>query len=200
MPRASRLARLDANGLRRSNRGCGARGVGRSPGPSGPPPFSWTNTTVHPGSQWTKSGRRRRSRRHAVGGASEDRRAPGSRDARPAFDSAVERRAGRPDERRKEQFAECVGGLSASAIVHPTPGTTRDAVAVTTAIEGWPVELCDTAGLRAADAAAERAGIEPHPRTPGPGRSGGSGDRPERAVVGRGSGVGPAVARRRAGS
>ena len=37
------------------------------------------------------------------------------------------------------------------AIVHPTPGTTRDAVAVTTAVEGWPVELCDTAGLRAAD-------------------------------------------------
>ncbi len=46
------------------------------------------------------------------------------------------------------------------AIVHPTPGTTRDAVAVTTAVEGWPVELCDTAGLRAANAAAERAGIE----------------------------------------
>jgi tRNA modification GTPase len=33
------------------------------------------------------------------------------------------------------------------AIVHPTPGTTRDAVTLTTAIDGWPVELCDTAGL-----------------------------------------------------
>jgi tRNA modification GTPase len=34
------------------------------------------------------------------------------------------------------------------SIVHPMPGATRDAVAVATAIEGWPVELCDTAGLR----------------------------------------------------
>jgi tRNA modification GTPase len=45
------------------------------------------------------------------------------------------------------------------AIVHPAPGTTRDAVAVTTAVDGWPVEFCDTAGLRAADDAVERAGI-----------------------------------------
>jgi len=36
------------------------------------------------------------------------------------------------------------------AIVHATPGTTRDAVTARTAIDGWPVELCDTAGLRAA--------------------------------------------------
>jgi tRNA modification GTPase len=34
------------------------------------------------------------------------------------------------------------------AIVHHTPGTTRDAVVVQTAFDGWPVELCDTAGLR----------------------------------------------------
>ena len=35
------------------------------------------------------------------------------------------------------------------AIVHHTPGTTCDAVASSaTAIYGWPVELCDTAGLR----------------------------------------------------
>ena len=34
------------------------------------------------------------------------------------------------------------------AIVHHTPGTTRDLVAVQTAFEGWPIELCDTAGLR----------------------------------------------------
>ena len=46
------------------------------------------------------------------------------------------------------------------AIVHPAPGTTRDAVAVTTAVDGWPVELCDTAGLRATGDAIERAGIE----------------------------------------
>lgn len=46
------------------------------------------------------------------------------------------------------------------AIVHDAPGTTRDAVTATTAIEGWPVELCDTAGLRSPGDAIERAGIE----------------------------------------
>ena len=46
------------------------------------------------------------------------------------------------------------------AIVHPAPGTTRDAVAIPTAIDGWPVELCDTAGLRATDEAVEQAGID----------------------------------------
>jgi tRNA modification GTPase len=45
-------------------------------------------------------------------------------------------------------------------IVHPMPGTTRDSVAVATAIDGWPVELCDTAGLRTGGDAVERAGIE----------------------------------------
>ena len=46
------------------------------------------------------------------------------------------------------------------AIVHPTPGTTRDVVTAVTAIDGWPVELCDTAGLRASDHPVERAGVE----------------------------------------
>jgi len=45
------------------------------------------------------------------------------------------------------------------AIVSPVPGTTRDVVAVTTAIDGWPVVLEDTAGLRAADDALESAGV-----------------------------------------
>ena len=36
------------------------------------------------------------------------------------------------------------------SIVHDLPGTTRDALTAATAIDGWPVELCDTAGLRAA--------------------------------------------------
>lgn len=44
-------------------------------------------------------------------------------------------------------------------IVHPTPGTTRDAVTVTTAVDGWPVEWCDTAGLREGGDATEQAGI-----------------------------------------
>ena len=46
------------------------------------------------------------------------------------------------------------------AIVHPSPGTTRDAVTVATAIEGWPIELCDTAGLRSGKDPIEQAGIE----------------------------------------
>ncbi len=46
------------------------------------------------------------------------------------------------------------------AIVHPTPGTTRDAVTAVTAIDGWPVELCDTAGLRPAINRIEQAGVE----------------------------------------
>ncbi len=46
------------------------------------------------------------------------------------------------------------------AIVHAVPGTTRDVVAATTAVEGWPIELSDTAGLRASSHPIEQAGIE----------------------------------------
>ena len=46
------------------------------------------------------------------------------------------------------------------AIVHATPGTTRDLVTATTAIDGWPVELIDSAGLRATADALESAGID----------------------------------------
>ena len=45
------------------------------------------------------------------------------------------------------------------AIVHDQPGTTRDVVAATCALEGWPVELADTAGQRASDEPLEAAGI-----------------------------------------
>jgi len=45
------------------------------------------------------------------------------------------------------------------AIVAPQPGTTRDVVTAVTAIDGWPVELSDTAGLRTADDELESAGI-----------------------------------------
>ena len=41
------------------------------------------------------------------------------------------------------------------AIVHHTPGTTRDVVSVTTAVDGWPIELSDTAGLPTANGANE---------------------------------------------
>ena len=46
------------------------------------------------------------------------------------------------------------------SIVHDTPGTTRDAVSVSTAFDGWPVELIDTAGLRTSDDSLEVAGID----------------------------------------
>ena len=46
------------------------------------------------------------------------------------------------------------------AIVHPVPGATRDVVTATTAIDGWPVELSDTAGLRETSHPIEQAGIE----------------------------------------
>lgn len=46
------------------------------------------------------------------------------------------------------------------AIVHPTPGTTRDVVTANTAVDGWPIELADTAGLGGGGDALQRAGIE----------------------------------------
>ncbi|WP_442483752.1 GTPase [Aeoliella sp. SH292] len=46
------------------------------------------------------------------------------------------------------------------AIVFDQPGTTRDLVTATTAIDGWAVELVDTAGLRLATSGVEQAGIE----------------------------------------
>ncbi len=45
------------------------------------------------------------------------------------------------------------------AIVFDQPGTTRDAVTADTALEGWPVRLIDTAGLRDTAEELEAAGI-----------------------------------------
>jgi tRNA modification GTPase len=45
------------------------------------------------------------------------------------------------------------------AVVSPIPGTTRDVVTTLVALDGWPVELGDTAGWRVADSALEREGI-----------------------------------------
>jgi tRNA modification GTPase len=46
------------------------------------------------------------------------------------------------------------------AIVCDVPGTTRDVVTATTAIDGWPIQLADTAGLRSTRDAVESAGVE----------------------------------------
>jgi tRNA modification GTPase len=45
------------------------------------------------------------------------------------------------------------------SVVAPTPGTTRDVVTATVAIDGWPVELADTAGMRTEAEALESEGI-----------------------------------------
>ncbi|NOY40789.1 MAG: GTP-binding protein, partial [Planctomycetes bacterium] len=45
------------------------------------------------------------------------------------------------------------------AIVFDQPGTTRDVVSASTAIEGWPVKLSDTAGLHPTSDELESAGI-----------------------------------------
>jgi tRNA modification GTPase len=45
------------------------------------------------------------------------------------------------------------------AIVSPIPGTTRDVLTVSTAIDGWPLQLSDTAGIRETQDELERAGI-----------------------------------------
>ncbi len=41
----------------------------------------------------------------------------------------------------------------------PTPGTTRDVVTTRLAIDGWPVELADTAGVRDATDVLETQGV-----------------------------------------
>jgi len=65
--------------------------------------------------------------------------------------------AGRPNV-GKSRLLNALAGYS-RAIVDASPGTTRDVVTVRTALDGWPVELADTAGLRDPEGAIEAAGI-----------------------------------------
>jgi tRNA modification GTPase len=65
--------------------------------------------------------------------------------------------AGRPNV-GKSSLVNALAGFR-RAISHPLPGTTRDPLATTTVIDGWLVELVDTAGLRTAEDELERAGI-----------------------------------------
>ena len=66
--------------------------------------------------------------------------------------------AGRPNV-GKSSLINAIAGYH-RAIVHSTPGTTRDVVGLQTAMEGWPVEISDTAGLRETGEEIERAGID----------------------------------------
>lgn len=58
----------------------------------------------------------------------------------------------------KSSLMNALAGF-ARAIVHAAPGTTRDLVTLETSLDGWPVELYDTAGLREAEDDVERAGV-----------------------------------------
>jgi tRNA modification GTPase len=58
----------------------------------------------------------------------------------------------------KSSLVNALAGYQRS-IVTPVPGTTRDVVSVSIALDGWPVELLDTAGLRSSADDLEAAGI-----------------------------------------
>ncbi|MCI0332686.1 MAG: 50S ribosome-binding GTPase [Planctomycetes bacterium] len=58
----------------------------------------------------------------------------------------------------KSSLINAIAGFQ-RAIVSPLPGTTRDVVTITTAINGWPVQLADTAGLREGRDELELAGV-----------------------------------------
>ena len=58
----------------------------------------------------------------------------------------------------KSSLVNALAGFQRS-VVSETPGTTRDVVTTRLAIDGWPVELVDTAGLREAGETLEEQGI-----------------------------------------
>jgi tRNA modification GTPase len=64
-----------------------------------------------------------------------------------------------PPNAGKSSLINAMVGFQRS-IVHHAPGTTSDAVTAATAMDGWPVELCDTAGLHAGAQGIEKAGVE----------------------------------------
>jgi tRNA modification GTPase len=58
----------------------------------------------------------------------------------------------------KSSLVNALAGYTRS-LVSAIPGTTRDVVTTRIALEGWPVELIDTAGLHASEDVLERAGM-----------------------------------------
>jgi tRNA modification GTPase len=65
--------------------------------------------------------------------------------------------AGRPNVGKSSLINAMLG--YERAIVFPQPGTTRDVLTAATAIDGWPVEFADTAGLRRSDDPLESEGV-----------------------------------------
>jgi tRNA modification GTPase len=59
----------------------------------------------------------------------------------------------------KSSLMNALAGYTRS-VVSPTPGTTRDVVTARLAIDGWPIEMIDTAGLRQAPTGLEQQGIQ----------------------------------------
>lgn len=66
--------------------------------------------------------------------------------------------AGRPNVGKSSLINALLGYMR--SIVFDQPGTTRDVVTAVTAVDGWPIELSDTAGIRQSDEPLEAAGIE----------------------------------------
>lgn len=66
--------------------------------------------------------------------------------------------AGPPNVGKSSLMNALVG--TQQSIVHAAPGTTRDWIESSGAVDGWPVRLTDTAGVRETDEPIERAGVE----------------------------------------
>jgi tRNA modification GTPase len=73
-------------------------------------------------------------------------------------DGAVVVLAGPPNAGKSSLFNALLG--VERAIVHETPGTTRDAIEATIEVNRWPLRLVDTAGLRDSNDEIERSGVE----------------------------------------
>ena len=73
-------------------------------------------------------------------------------------DGAIVVLAGPPNAGKSSLFNALLG--VERAIVHETPGTTRDAIEATIEVNKWPLRLVDTAGLRESDDEIEQTGVE----------------------------------------